>query len=116
MKYIVLTLALSFTALAQQPPAKLFIKAPQPAPRTTGAIMKRCPKAVTVTNQSDNAQYMLDLTGVVKPKFLGVHISYAATLFNQAGDSVATFETKTPEQLGEQACQYIESHPSTERK
>ena len=106
-----LFVATSIAAGAEQPspkqPPKLFI-GPKgvPAPRTTGALMKQCPKAVSVTNQPAQAQYRLDLTSYYGPTIFQTH--YNAVLFNRAGDSVATFEATSPKKLAAQVCGYFQ--------
>jgi hypothetical protein len=116
MKFIALKLALSSAALAQES-VKLLIKAPTHAPNTTAAPMRLCPQAVTVTNKSDAAQYQLDLTGYtvrtvkVQPRlFRTPHVQQTVadhvnvTLFNHAGDAVATSQTSSPTEIPEQTC------------
>jgi hypothetical protein len=112
MKQILIILGLVTAALAQQP-AKLYIKSNVPAPRTTAAFKQRCPKAVTVTNKPDESKYVLDVIARNQPVFRGIIVPsarYDAVLYNEDGESVATFaDLRKPEQLAEQTCKYIES-------
>jgi len=126
MKPIALTLTLTLAALAQQPlgydygycplatPTKLYIEIHPETPRVTAGILKRCSKIVTVTNQRKGVQYFLE-PGLT----LGTNgaLEYTGVLFNTAGEAIAAFKTKTPEQLGTQTCQYLEAQlPNKEGK
>jgi len=78
--------------------------------------MKRCPDAVSVTNQSKDAEYELDL-GWRYTGFWNDHVLYTAILYN-AGRSQTAFHgeiTKktnknSPSLLAEQVCTYIETN------
>jgi hypothetical protein len=116
MKRIAIILGLTTAAFAQQP-AKLFIKSERPAPKTTAALLNRCPKAVTVTNSPEGAKYVLEVavTQAKPPEIKGVFhkrvilsVTYSGILYEN-GASVAAFkDLAESEQLAEQTCKYIE--------
>jgi hypothetical protein len=110
MKRIAILLGLTTAALAQQPkPFKVRIGPDNsPAPRTTGALQKRCPDRITVTDSYNAAEYRLNLSFYIGPTVFQYH--YNGVLFDaETGEALTTFETHSIKQLSQQVCRYFES-------